>query len=285
MSIRTYYRLTKPGIIYGNLLTSIAGFLLASKWRVDVRLFLAANAGVALIIAAACVINNYIDRDIDRRMARTKRRALVTGEVSSRSALLFASVLAIIGFVLLIAYVNVLTTSIGFVAFVDYVVLYGIGKRKSIHGTLIGSISGAAPIVAGYTAVTDRLDGGAWLLFLMLVLWQMPHFYAIAMYRFEDYKRAELPVWPVKRGFASTKIQIVAYIVAFTIASSLLSVFGYAGFIYRVCMLVLGAAWLWLAVRGFRSKDDAKWARQMFLVSLIVILGLSLAVAVGSVLP
>jgi len=122
-------------------------------------------------------------------------------------------------------------------------------------------------------------------LFLILVLWQMPHFYAIAMYRFDDYEAAGLPVLTVKHGMKNAKLQIRLYIVAFIAASALLTVFGYIGFVYLVVMLGLGAAWLWLAVGGPRSVDNARWARQIFRFSLIVILGLSLMLSTSSLLP
>jgi len=200
--LKAYYRLTKPGIIYGNLLTAAAGFLFASKWHIVPGLFAATLAGTSLVIAAACVYNNYIDRNIDKRMARTKKRALVQGTISGKHALIFATMLGVLGFALLLAYTNTLVTVIGVIAFIDYVVLYGISKRRSVYGTIVGSISGAAPIVAGYVAVTNQFDLGALLLFFILVYWQMPHFYGIAMYRFDDYKAAGIPVLPVQKGMA-----------------------------------------------------------------------------------
>lgn len=282
---RAYYLLTKPGIIYGNILTTIAGFLLASRWHINFWLFAATVLGTSLVIASACVFNNYIDRKIDRKMARTKKRALVQGHIKGRYALALASILGIIGFIILIRYVNILTVGVGFVGFVDYVVLYGLSKRHSVFGTIVGSVSGATPIVAGYVAVTSRLDLGALLLFLILAFWQMPHFYAIAMYRHDDYKAAGLPVWPVRRGMASTKRQIFLFTLAFVVASLLLSFYGYAGYTYALIVGILGLSWLWRATQGFNAQDDRLWGRGMFLSSLIVIMGLSAMLSVGSLLP
>ncbi len=282
--IKKYYGLTKPGIIYGNALTAAAGFLLASAGHVKFGLLVATLAGTCLVIASACVFNNYIDRGIDRRMARTRRRALAKGAVGPRPALVFGAVLGLLGFLVLGLWVNALVFAIGSVAFVDYVVFYGLSKRRSVHGTLVGSIAGAAPVVAGYCAVTGRLDGGALILFLILAAWQMPHFYAIAIYRFDDYKAAGLPVLPVKKGLRPAKIQITLYVTAFIAANILLSAFGYAGYTYLVVMTLLGVAWLWFGVKGFGVADDKLWARQMFFYSLIIILALSAMLAVGSVL-
>jgi protoheme IX farnesyltransferase len=285
-TVKQYYALTKPGIIYGNVLTAIAGFLLASKGHVGWWLLAATLGGMSAVIASACVFNNYIDRDIDKRMARTKKRALVSGVINGRNALIYATILGIVGFLILVSWVNLLVAAIGLVAFIDYIVLYGLAKRRSLHGTLVGAIAGAAPIVAGYCAVTDHFNGAALILFLILACWQMPHFYAIAMYRFDDYKAAGLPVLPVKKGRRATKIQIVLYVIAFGVATGLLTVFGYTGYGYLIIMLLLSLAWLWLGLQGFqKDNNDKKWARQMFLFSLVMILALSVMLSLNSLLP
>ena len=282
--IKKYYALTKPGIIYGNLVTTAGGFLLASRGHVRFGLFLAILVGTSLVIASACVFNNYIDRGIDAKMARTKKRAMVEGSISGPAALTYGAVLGILGVAILGRYTNLLTLGIGVLAFIVYVAVYGVGKRHSVHGTIIGSIAGAAPVVAGYTAVTNRFDGGAIILFAILVLWQMPHFYAIAMYRLDDYAAAGIPVLPVKTDMRTTKIQILAYTLAFVVATLLLTVFGYTGYTYLVVMVAVGLYWLRLGIQGLKAADDNKWARKMFRFSLIVILTLSVMLAVGSVL-
>lgn len=283
--IKEYYHLTKPGIIYGNLITAAGGFLLASKGHIQFGLFLAILAGTSLVIASACVFNNYIDRGIDQKMERTKQRAMVKGSISGPAALTYGAILFILGVAILAWYTNFLTLGIGLIAFIVYVAVYGVGKRRSVHGTIIGSVAGAAPVVAGYTTVTNRFDLGAFVLFAILVLWQMPHFYSIAMYRLDEYKAADIPVLPLKTSMRTTKIQILAYITAFIVAVVSLTVFGYAGYTYLVVMVLLGLAWLRLGSQGFKAKDDAAWARTMFRFSLVVILSLSVMLAVGSVLP
>ncbi len=280
---KTYYRLTKPGIIYGNLFTTASGFLLACRFHIHYPLLFATLLGIALIIASACVFNNLIDRGIDALMERTKKRALVIGAVNEHVASFYAIVLGAIGFMVLAVHTNLLTVGLGVFAFLDYVILYGLAKRRLVAGTIIGSISGAIPPVAGYTAVTNRLDSAAVLLFLILVCWQMPHFYAIAMYRIKDYEKAGLPVLPVKMGMAHARQQILAYIVAFTVACTFLTILGYTGYIYLVVVLLLGAAWL---IRGLGSPNsDSAWGRRMFLFSLIVITITSVAIPLGAVLP
>jgi protoheme IX farnesyltransferase len=282
---KQYYQLTKPGIIYGNLLTAIAGYLLGSRWHIDYQVLAGLLAGVSLVIASACVCNNCLDRGIDSKMQRTRQRALVSGVISVPQALLYAAVLGVIGLAALASYTNVLTVSIGLIAFVDYVVLYGWSKRHSVHGTLVGSISGSAPIVAGYTAATGRFDTGAVLLFLILTAWQMPHFYAISLYRYKDYRAAGLPVLPIAKSRRQAKLQTMAYIVAYTIAVVLLTVFGYTGYIYALVMAGLGVAWFWRGWSGWRRYDSAIWGRRMFLFSLIVVVSISVMTAVGGLLP
>lgn len=282
---KEYYKLTKPGIIRGNVIAAAAGFLLASRGNVDLWLLLATLAAIALVIASACVFNNYIDRSIDQSMARTKERALVTGKISGAHAIAFAALLGVAGFGILTLYTNGLTVLLGLVAFVFYVIIYGIGKRKTVHGTLIGTIPGALPPVAGYAAVTSTLDGGAALLFLIMVFWQMPHFYAIGMYRKTDYAAAGLPILPVKQGFETTKKQMLLYVIGFIGASLLLAVAGYAQYAYATVMLLIGLGWLRLARGGFGVADDIKWAKQMFGYSLLVLLVFCAMISLEAWLP
>ena len=233
------------------------------------------------IIAAACVFNNYIDQDIDRRMKRTERRALVSGKISGRAALIFGTILLVVGFGL-IAQTNLLTTTLGVVAIVMYVAVYGYFKRHSVHGTLVGSVSGALPPVAGYTAVTGSLDAAAIILFLILTMWQMPHFYAIAMFRRKDYANAKVPVLPVVKGMKAARRQIFVYIVLLAVVAPLLTIMGYAGFVYLGIIVTMLGFWVIQALRSMHL-DETVWARKMFFYSLIVLLGLCFAIATGSV--
>jgi heme o synthase len=283
-TLKTYYHLTKPGIVYSNVLTAAAGYLLASKWQVDAWQLVALLTGIALVIASGCVFNNYLDRSIDQKMARTKKRATVTGEISGTAALIYATCLGTLGFGVL-WYTNVLVIGLGLGALFGYVILYGIAKRTTIFGTLVGTLPGAASLVAGYVAVTYRLDLGALLLFLIMASWQMPHFYAIAMRRFDDYKAAGLMVWPVKRGIVSTKRQIILFVAVFLIANIVLGLTGYTGYTYSAVIGGLGLYWLWRGLRGLQRTDNQQWARGMFGLSLIILLSLSVMLALAPLLP
>lgn len=284
---KDYYRLTKPGIIYGNAINAVSGFAFASvlAWAFDFWRLLAVVGGTSLVIASGCVFNNYIDRGIDKHMARTKKRALVLGRISVPDALTYASLLGIAGFAVLALWTNWLTVLIGVIGYVDYIVLYGYSKRKSVHGTLVGAISGAMPPVAGYCAVAGQFDIAALLLFLILATWQMPHFYAIAMYRHKDYAAAGIPVLPVAKGMRKTKLQIFMYVALFVAVTILTSTFGYTGLIYLGVMTILGAYWLQLAAQGFRASDEIHWARKMFFFSLVMTLVVAVMLPLGALLP
>jgi protoheme IX farnesyltransferase len=177
-------------------------------------------------------------------MPRTRKRPTATGALPARNVLLLAIVLGAAGFMVLTVYVNWLTTLLGVIGYVDYVVLYGWTKRTSVHSTLVGTISGAVPIVAGYTAVTGRFDTTALLLGLVMLFWQMPHFYAIGIFRHDDYKAAGLPIWPVRKGVRSTQKWIIAYTLLYVLAVIALGVIGAAGAVFTGVLGVLGLYWL-----------------------------------------
>ncbi|MFN0065415.1 MAG: heme o synthase [Chlamydiales bacterium] len=270
-----YYLLTKPGIIMGNLITLSAGFLLASQGEVYFSLFFLTLLGLSLVMASACAFNNYIDRGLDKKMERTKNRALAVGAISLQRALLFATMLGIIGAVVLFAYTNLLTLFIALIGFFVYVVLYSMWKARTIYGTAIGSIAGSVPPIVGYCAVSNRLDLGALLLFLLLVFWQMPHFFSIALNRLDDYIAASVPVLPVLKGSRRTKIHMLFYIVCFTLIAVLLTAFHYTGKLFLIIALLLGSSWLVLCLKGLRRDTDPLWAKKMFRLSLVVITILS----------
>lgn len=275
--MKTYYMLTKPGIIMGNIVTTAAGFILASKGHFDILLFLITLAGLGFIIASAGVFNNYIDRHMDAKMERTKNRAIPSGLISSQNALIFGGVLCAIGIAIL-SLSNLLTVAVALAGFFVYLVLYAFMKYRSFYGTLVGSIAGAVPPVVGYCAVSDQLDVAALVLFAIVVLWQMPHFFAIAIYRMDDYAAASIPVLPIEKGIYITKIHMLMYIIVFMMTALLLTALGYTGNFYAFTVLGLSVGWLGLCLNGFAVKNDKRWARGMFVFSLVVIMGLCVAI-------
>lgn len=280
-----YYQLIKPGIVRGNLITAAAGFLFASQGKVDFVLLTATLLATALIVASGCVFNNILDIGIDSSMGRTKKRPLVSGKISKPSAMIFGAILGVFAFFIFVMFVNFFAAIVAITGFVFYVVVYGYWKRKSIHGTLVGSISGAIPPVIGYVAVVGRIDLAATLLFLVLVAWQMPHFYAIGIYRISDYKDAGLPILSVVKGAYFTKLHMIVYVILFIITTSLFTLFGLTGYIYLVVIIALGLVWLFVGMKGFVAKDDNAWAKQMFSYSLYILLAFSVLISIDFYLP
>ncbi len=286
MNIGALYRLTKPGVTYGNLITTIAGYLFAANGTIDWRVFAALTIGTWAVIASACVINNFLDQDIDALMERTKNRPLLADEVTGKQAVTFGISLGILGTTTLALWTNWWVVGVGLGGWIVYVWLYGaLGKRKSVHGTLVGSISGAAPILAGYVAVSNGLDPAAILLFLALFFWQMPEFYSISIFRQKEYAAAGVPVNSVVKGIVNTKWQILIYTILFVIATLLLSAYSHAGWTYFILMLALGVYWINLGIDGVLSTDSIAWARKMFRFSLVILVAFSFIISVNNFLP
>ena len=284
--IKAYYSLTKPGVTYGNAITAVAGYLLAAGMNLHVVSIFAFSIGITLVIASACVTNNFFDQDIDRLMTRTKTRALVQGRIPGRNAVIFSIVLGVLGAMLILEFTNTLTLWVSYFGWLIYVVFYGmLSKRLSIHGTLVGSLSGAAPILAGWTAVTNEVGIGGALLFAILFFWQMPEFYSIAVYRRNEYAKAKVPVMTVIKGVKHTKVQILIYTIAFVVSTLLLTVYGVTGIVYFIVMAALGAYWIWLGVKGQTTPNDDAWSRKMFRFSLIILMVFSFMISIDAFLP
>ncbi|MGV3346715.1 heme o synthase [Enterobacteriaceae bacterium LUAb1] len=284
--IKQYLQVTKPGIIFGNLISVIGGFLLASKGSIDYFLFFVTLIGVSLVVASGCVFNNHIDRDIDRKMERTRNRVLVKGLITPKITLTYATLLGIAGFTLLWFGANPLAMWLAVMGFVVYVGIYSLYmKRNSVYGTLIGSLSGAAPPVIGYCAVTNQFDAGALILLAIFSLWQMPHSYAIAIFRFKDYQAANIPVLPVVKGISVAKNHITLYIIAFMVATLMLTLVGYAGYKYLVVAAAVSMWWLGMALSGYKTQNDRIWARKLFVFSIIAITSLSVMMSVDFMTP
>ena len=284
--LKKYLFLTKPGILFGNFVTTLGGFFLAAQGSVDFLLLLITLIGTTLVVASGCVINNVIDQDIDQKMQRTKNRAMVTKTISPAIALAYAAVLGVIGFAILWFWVNAYAFLFAVLGFVVYVLFYSLWtKRTTIHQTVIGSISGASPPVIGYTAVSHEFDMAALLIFIGYALWQMPHSWAIAIYRFADYKNAGIPILPVARSILRTKIESLIYVVLFTVAMNALFVYGYANWLYLVILNALCIYWFYIGVLGFKAENDQLWAKRFFLFSVILITVISICFSFTSTAP
>jgi heme o synthase len=277
--LHQYYVLTKPGIIRGNLIHTLAGALLAATWIPDWQLIVGVLIGTSLVIASACVVNNYLDRKIDAKMKRTKERASVTGDIPVVHGLLFSVELLMAGFAVLVVLTNWIVVVIGIIAYLMYVLAYTLSKPRSVHSTLIGAIPGALPAMAGYVAVTGELTVSAWLIFLLVAVWQLPHFYAISVFRKQEYKAAGVPVLGVVKPFRVVKIYVLSYQMLYACVVTALiyteTVAPLAGFI-----LLIGAAY-WLYVYAFTKGSEVKWAKSIFGSSLVLTLLLLMAAVVN----
>lgn len=279
--IAAYYKLAKPGIVYGNTIVAAGAFLLASRGEIDLLLMLFTLGGLMLVMASSCVCNNIIDVDIDAKMERTERRPLVSGVISRSAAFAYAAILGGVGVLALTLFTNILALGAAILGFFFYVVVYSLWvKRTSMYSTVIGSVAGAMPPLVGYLAVSGAFDMGAVLLFLVLVFWQMPHFYALAMYRRRDYQSAGVVTVPEKRGSWETKVQIPFYILLFGASGTLLTIYGYTGWVFLSVFSAMSAGWLLLGLIGFAAQDEHTWAYRMFITSIIVLFLFSVLVAI-----
>ena len=275
---KRYLLLTKPGILFGNLVTTLGGLFLAAPSLVHLHVFFATIIGTLCVVASGCVFNNIIDQDIDQKMQRTLNRAMVQKTIAVPHAAIFASILGIIGFSILYFLVNSLATLFAGVGFVVYVLIYSLwAKRHTIHQTIIGSISGACPPLIGYCAMRGTIDSGAILLFLAYAFWQMPHSWGIAIYRLDDYTAAHIPILPVARSLQRTKIESLLYVVLFTISMNGLFVLHYTNWIFLVVFNLMALYWIYLSVQGLNATDDQAWAKRYFMYSVKLITLISLS--------
>ena len=282
--LHAYYQLTKPGIIKGNSVHVLVGVLLASKFMVDVSSALGVVVGTSLVIASACIVNNYIDRHIDAKMKRTKNRATVTGFVSARGAMTVAAALAAVGFGVLIVTTNLLVLLIGIAAYVMYVWVYGYVKRRSVLSTVVGAIPGALPAMAGYVAVSGELSTDAWLVFLLVFVWQLPHFYAISVFRKKEYSVASIPVLAVVAPFTTVYNYILGSILVYLLVIILMIMSDTIG--TASGLLLLAGAGFWIGVCMMTStSNEVKWAKSVFGASLVLTLVLLVASLINVFVP
>ncbi|MGV1720130.1 heme o synthase [Vibrio furnissii] len=275
--IKGYISITKPGIIIGNLISVAAGYFLAAKSEAaDVALLAYTLAGVAMVIASGCVVNNIFDRDIDLRMDRTRGRLLAQGEINVDHAFVYAIALLLGGTALLYRMANPLSTVVVLLGYVFYVFFYTMWyKRTSVYGTLVGSVSGAVPPLVGYLAVTNYISLEAVLLFALFCLWQMPHSYAIAMFRMQDYKAAGIPVLPVVSGIEKARKHMMAYVVAFNLVALALFLLGECGYEYLVIAAAVCFMWTKVTFKPVTEDNYVAWSKTVSKVSLLVVMGIS----------
>ncbi|MFK7967346.1 MAG: heme o synthase [Burkholderiaceae bacterium] len=273
-TVHQYYELTKPRIVMLAVFCSLIGMLLASTEPVPWSILIFGNLGIALLAGAGFAFNCLIERRLDAKMARTRARPLARGEVSTAGSIIFAGLLGGAGASLLYAQVNELTMWLTLATFIGYAVIYTVLlKPATPQNIVIGGASGAMPPVLGWAAVANDVPIQAMILFLIIFVWTPPHFWALALYRVEDYRRTGLPMLPVTHGSRYTRLSILLYTVMLVATTVLPFVLQMSGWFYLVSALALGGVFLYYAWRLWVDYSDAL-ARKTFSYSILYLCAL-----------
>jgi protoheme IX farnesyltransferase len=271
-SWRDYLELCKPRVVLLMLLTVVVGMCLATPGWLNGWLTMYTLLGVAFCSGSAAAINHLLDRHIDSIMLRTQKRPVAHGRLSIKQALCFALVMGLAGLFILLTFVNQLTALLTFISLIGYAGVYtGYLKRATSQNIVIGGLAGAAPPLLGWTAVTNHLDPNALLLVLIIFTWTPPHFWALAIYRFEEYQHAEIPMLPVTYGIEFTKLNIYLYTILLLVVSVLPFITGMSGWLYLVGAIGLGLRFLWWAHRLYHNNEPVI-AMQTFRISIVYLM-------------
>lgn len=264
-----YMALTKPRVTQLAVFCAVIGMFLATESLPDWKVVIAATIGIWLLAGAAFAVNCLVEREIDARMARTARRPMAQGEISPKETMVFSALIGGAGMWILYALVNPLTMWLTFVTFVGYAVIYTmILKPATPQNIVIGGLSGAMPPALGWAAVANEVPMQAWLLVMIIFVWTPPHFWALAMYRREDYAKSGLPMLPVTHGMQFTGFNVWLYSIALAATTLLPFAVKMSGLIYLVSAIVLNAVFLWHGWRIYRHYSDIV-ARKAFAWSII----------------
>lgn len=267
--LRQYLVLTKPRVTQLAVFCAVIGMFLATPGMPDMQRVAAATVGIWLLAAAAFAINCLIEQQVDARMLRTARRATAQGTISNFQVLSLSGLLGGVGMILLYRWVNPLTMWLTFATFVGYAVIYTvILKPHTPQNIVIGGLSGAMPPALGWAAIADSVPAEAWLLVLIIFIWTPPHFWALALYRTNDYARAGLPMLPVTHGQQFTRLHILLYSVALLATTILPYIIGMNGWLYLISAIVLGLIFIGYAWRLYKNYSD-ELSRSLFRYSIL----------------
>ena len=282
---REYLELCKPRVVSLIVFTAIVGMLLSTPGAVPLDIFVFATLGIALAAGSAAAINHVAEYRIDALMARTQDRPLPQGELTRTHALVFALLIGALAMYLLVAFVNVLTAVLTFASLIGYAVVYTMYlKHATPQNIVIGGAAGAAPPVLGWTAVTGSVDPHALLLFLIIFAWTPPHFWALAIYRREEYAKASVPMLPITHGVDYTRVQILLYTIVLTIVTILPFATYMCGPVYLIAALLLDAGFLYYAIRMMTDHRD-ELAKQAFSYSIVYLMLLFMVLFIDHYLP
>jgi protoheme IX farnesyltransferase len=267
--IQQFYALTKPRVVSLIVFTAVIGMFLATPGMVPVVILFAATVGIALVAGAAAAVNCLVEQKIDALMTRTKFRPLPRGQITPLETLVFSGIVGGIGLGLLYHWVNALTMWLTLATFVGYAVIYTvILKPMTPQNIVIGGASGAMPPVLGWAAVTGDVTPQALTLFLIIFAWTPPHFWALALYRKHEYAKAGVPMLPVTHGDKFTRLHVLLYTIVLLACSALPFVTRLSGMPYLIAAMVLGAVFLFYAVKIYTEYSDAL-ARRTFRYSIL----------------
>ncbi|MEI7995047.1 MAG: heme o synthase, partial [Methylococcaceae bacterium] len=268
---KNYYTLCKPNVVAEMLFTAVVGMLLAVPGMPPLEPFIFGTLGIALAASSAAAVNHYIDRNADAQMARTEKRPLPTGELTTTNVITFALVLGVSSMLILIFFVNTLTAILTFLSLFGYAIVYTLYlKRATPQNIVIGGIFGATPPLLGWCAMTNEVHPYALLLALIVFVWTPPHFWALAIARREEYAKVNIPMLPVTHGPEFTRLQILLYTILLMIVTLLPYLTGMSGLIYLVSAVMLGLGFIYYAVLMMRKKDN-KTAMKTFVYSIVYI--------------
>ena len=263
MNWQDYYELTKPRVVMLIVFTAIVGMFVSVPGWPGITPLVFGTLGIGLAASSAAVFNHILDARIDIQMMRTRGRPLPQGKLTERSALIFATILCIISMLILVLLVNTLTAILTFVSLIGYAVVYTVWlKRATPQNIVIGGAAGAAPPILGWTAVTNEVEAGALLLFLIVFVWTPPHFWALAIARKEEYAKVDIPMLPVTHGEAYTRLNILLYTILLVLVTILPYLIGMSGVIYLLTAIVLDVYFLYYAIRMYREPDDVELPRR-----------------------
>jgi protoheme IX farnesyltransferase len=282
---RDYYEMCKPRVVLLMLLCTLVGMFLATNESVPLDLIVYCLVGVALVAGSAAALNHLVDATVDQKMARTEQRPVAQGRVSMAQGLVFVAVTGGLGLAILAFWVNPLTAGLNFLAWLGYGVIYSLYlKRATSQNIVIGGLFGAAPPLFGWTAVTNSVDGGGLLLVLIIFAWTPPHFWALAIYRREDYAAVNIPMLPVTHGVKFTRLHILLYTIVLFIVSLLPYLVGMSGFFYLVGAVLLGGGFLYYAIRMQFDHAD-RLAMQTFSFSIIYLMAMFAFLLIDHYIP
>ena len=254
--LKSYYELCKPNVVYMMLICAFVGMLLAEESVESFGYLLVALTGIAFCAASAAAINQVIDRKTDASMTRTDQRPLPQGELSATHASIFALIIGVFGATILFLYVNTLTMALTLASLIGYAFIYTVYlKRATPQNIVIGGLAGAAPPLLGWASVTNSIDPYALLLVLIIFVWTPPHFWALAIYRRNEYAKESIPMLPVTHGVVFTKLQIVLYTIILYVVSLLPYVVLMSGEIYLFSALILSSIFLYYSINLYYSSD------------------------------